>query len=216
MKKYAVILLDDYWHPAHTIEPLLSKMFDEKEWNLRVTRDPNYIGALFMAPDLIVNFKDGIANTSIPTPNWYTNDTWEPWTTDALIRGGGAGYIGVHCGLANIPADNPVYTDILHGRFITHPPMCPVTVHITAQHPVTEGVADFTIQDEHYQMEGQWDQTHVLAMTQSQHGEQVGVWAHECGNARVVGITPGHTTEVLTCDGMLRLLRNAVNWAARK
>ena len=65
-------------------------------------------------------------------------------------------------------------------------------------------------------MEGEWDKTNVLAMTQSEHGQQVGVWAHECGNARVVGITPGHTTEVLTSEGMLKLLRNAVNWAARK
>ncbi len=56
----------------------------------------------------------------------------------------------------------------------------------------------------------------TLATTQSQHGEQVGVWAHECGNGRVVGITPGHTTEVLLSDGMLRLLRNAVNWAAKR
>ena len=79
-----------------------------------------------------------------------------------------------------------------------------------------ENVTDFEIEDEHYQMEGEWDKTNVLAMTQSEHGQQVGVWAHECGNARVVGITPGHTTEVLTSEGMLKLLRNAVNWAARK
>ena len=77
-------------------------------------------------------------------------------------------------------------------------------------------MTDFEIEDEHYQMEGEWDKTNVLAMTQSEHGQQVGVWAHECGNARVVGITPGHTTEVLTGEGMLKLLRNAVNWAARK
>ena len=105
---------------------------------------------------------------------------------------------------------------MLHGRFLNHPPKCPVKVHSTAQHPVTEGVTDFEIEDEHYQMEGEWDKTNVLAMTQSEHGQQVGVWAHECGNARVVGITPGHTTEVLTSEGMLKLLRNAVNWAARK
>ena len=94
MKKNAIVLLGDYWHPAETIEPLLPMIFDEKEWNVKVTDDPNYIGATMVAPDLIMNFKDGIANTSIPTTNWYTNDTWSPFTCKMLIEGGGAGYIG--------------------------------------------------------------------------------------------------------------------------
>lgn len=216
MKKYAIVLLDDYWHPADTILPLLPKILPDSEWNVRVTDDPNYIGAVSAAPDLLMNFKDGIANTQIPTPNWYAAGAWSPWTHKLLVEMGGAGFIGVHCGLANIPQDSPIYTELLRGRFLNHPPKCPVTVHIAAQHPVTEGVTDFTIDDEHYQMEGMWDKTNVLATTQSQHGEQVGVWTHECGNGRVVGITPGHTTEVLLSDGMLRLLRNAVNWAAKR
>lgn len=216
MKKYAVVLLDDYWHPADTILPVLPKILPDSEWNVRVTDNPNYIGALFLPPDLIMNFKDGIANTQVPTPNWYEDETWESYTQKLLVEMGGAGYIGVHCGLANIPASSPVYTEMLRGRFLNHPPKCPVQVHIAAQHPVTEGVTDFAIDDEHYQMEGLWDKTQVLAYTESQHGRQVGVWAHEYGKGRIVGITPGHTTEVLACDGMLRLMRNAVNWAARR
>ncbi len=216
MKKYAIVLLDDYWHPAHTIEPILPQILPDQDWNVHVTSDPNYLGALFMAPDLILNFKDGIANTSIPTPNWYENGALEKWTGKLLVEMGGAGYIGVHCGLANIPAAHPFYTELLRGRFLSHPPKCPVTVHVTQDHPVTAGVEDFTIEDEHYQMEGLWDSTQVLATTASAHGEQVGVWAHAHGKGRVVGITPGHTTEVLTSPNMLRLLRNAVNWAARQ
>ena len=216
MKKRAIVLLHDYWHPAETIEPLLPMIFDEKEWIVRVTDDPNYIGAHMSPPDLVVNFKDGIADTSIPTTNWYTNNAWPMYVIPMLFQHGGAGYIGVHCGLANIPADSPVYTELLHGRFITHPPKCPVKVKITAEHPVTAGVHDFEIEDEHYQMEGQWDKTQVLGVTESEHGSQVGIWAHEFGASRVVGITPGHTTEVLTHPEMVKLLRNAVNWAAKR
>ena len=216
MKKLAIVLLNDYWHPAQSIEPLLPMIFDEKEWIVRVTEDPNYVGAHMMPPDLVMNFKDGIADTSIPTTNWYTNHAWPPYVVPMLFAGGGAGYIGVHCGLANIPADSPVYTELLRGRFITHPPKCPVKVKITAEHSVTEGVHDFEIEDEHYQMEGLWDQTQVLGSTESEHGSQVGIWAHELGACRVVGITPGHTTEVLTHPEMVKLLRNAVNWAAKR
>jgi len=215
MKKNAVVLLHDYWHPAHTIEPLLPLIFDEKEWFVKVTDDPNYIGAMFDPPHLVINFKDGVANTSIPTTNWYTNDTWPPYLSK-LMAMAGTGYIGVHCGLANIPEDCVIYTDLLKGRFLNHPPKCPVKVEITAGHPVTEGVNSFEIDDEHYQMEGMWDEVNVLGTTTSQHGTQVGIWAHEVGACRVVGITPGHTTEVLTHPEMVKLLKNAIVWASAR
>ncbi len=215
MKKYVIVLLHDYWHHAETIEPLLPLIFDEKEWFVKVTDDPNYIGASFTPPDLVVNFKDGIADTSIPTTNWYGTDAIPDYILKFIMPQAGTGYIGVHCGLANIPETSAFYTDLLKGRFITHPPMCPVKVHISAEHPVTAGVADFEIHDEHYQMEGKWDEVKVLGTTASQHGEQVGIWVNENGKSRVVGITPGHTTEVLTHPEMVKLLRNAVNWASR-
>ena len=119
MKKYAIVLLDDYWHPADTILPLLPKILPDSEWNVRVTDDPNYIGAVSAAPDLLMNFKDGIANTQIPTPNWYAAGAWSPWTHKLLVEMGGAGFIGVHCGLANIPQDSPIYTELLRGRFLS-------------------------------------------------------------------------------------------------
>ena len=74
MKKTVFVLLNDYWHPRATIEPLVEKLFPEKDWFLRVTDDPNYPTAYFKMPDLLVNFKDGIANTQIPTSNWYGRD----------------------------------------------------------------------------------------------------------------------------------------------
>ena len=198
MKKNAVVLLHDYWHPAETIEPLLPLIFDEKQWFVKVVDDPNYIGALMSQPDVILNFKDGVANMS------------------KLMAMAGTGYIGVHCGLANIPEDCAIYTGLLKGRFLNHPPKCPVKVEITAGHPVTEGVNSFEIDDEHYQMEGKWDEVNVLGTTTSQHGTQVGIWAHEVGTCRVVGITPGHTTEVLTHPEMVKLLKNAIAWASAK
>ncbi len=215
MKKTAIVLLHDYWHPGNTIEPLLPLIFDEKEWLVKVTEDPNYIGATMIAPDLIVNFKGGIANTQIPTPNWYANGAI-PGYIPMMMSAAGTGYIGVHSGLTNIPDDSPFYTDILYGRFISHPPKCEVNVHIVKGHPVTEGVNDFVIEDEHYQMEGDWEKTNVLAESASVHSTQPAVWAHELAASRVVAITPGHTTEVLTNPEMVKLFRNAIAWAARR
>ena len=138
-----------------------------------------------------MNFRDGIANTAIPTTNWYTNDYLATVHLQMLIEGGGAGYIAVHGRSGQHPGGQPGFTPRCCTAVSEPPPKCPVKVHITAQHPVTEGRNSILkSRDEHYQMEGEWDKTNVLAMTQSEHGQQVGVWAHECGNARVRASPP--------------------------
>ena len=142
MKKTVFVLLNDYWHPRATIEPLVEKLFPEKDWFLRVTDDPNYPTAYFKMPDLLVNFKDGIANTQIPTSNWYGRD-WA-FVLERAVRESGMGYLAVHCGTANIPQDHSAFRQVLRGRFLRHPPLCPVTFVPTADHPITRGVEPFT------------------------------------------------------------------------
>ena len=214
MKKTVFVLLNDYWHPRATIEPLVEKLFPEKDWFLRVTDDPNYPTAYFKMPDLLVNFKDGIANTQIPTSNWYGRD-WA-FVLERAVRGSGMGYLAVHCGTANIPEDHPAFRQVLRGRFLRHPPLCPVTFEPTADHPITRGVEPFTLNDEQYVVEFSPDApTQVLGVSRSEHGEQPALWAHELGKGRVCGVTPGHTTENLLHPAYVKLLQNAVAWCAR-
>ena len=214
MKKTVIVLLDDYWHPRNTIEPLLRELFPEKDYFLRVTDDPNYPTAYFTPPDLLVNFKDGVANTQIPTPNWYNGD-WD-FMIGRAIEQGGMGYLAVHCGTANIPEDHPMFRKYLRARFLRHPPRCPVTFEPQAEHPILEGVKPFTLEDEHYVIELSPDApTQVLAVSTSEHGQQPALWAHELGCGRVCGVTPGHTTAALLHPEYVKLLKNAVAWCIR-
>ncbi|MDR3085471.1 MAG: hypothetical protein LBU47_04055, partial [Christensenellaceae bacterium] len=114
MPKKILVLLDDYWHPRHTIEPSLPLLFPAEEFEYSVVETVEEGQAIPFLPDLIVNFKDGIANTQIPTPNWYSKALAAQILT--LVEGG-TGFLGIHCGLANIPDGNAVYTDVLKGRF---------------------------------------------------------------------------------------------------
>lgn len=215
MRQKAIVLLDDYWHPRKTIEPLLPLILPSESWNVRVIDDPNYLGALHMPPDLIVNFKDGIANTQIPTPNWYDEDLG--FGISMMEKMGATfGYLAIHCGTANIPEEHPIFTRLLKGRFLNHPAQCPVTFTPMKEHPITNGVNAFTFTDEHYQMQMLQDEVTVLGTTTSEHGTQTGLWVNEAGNIRVCGVTPGHTTENLTHPEYVKLLRNAVDWCARR
>lgn len=213
-KKEAIVLLDDFWHPRHTIEPALEALLPSDEFFVKVIWDPTYLTALQRAPDLIINFKDGIANTQIPTRNWY--DGMLDFLLPMLVEMGGCGYLGVHCGLANIPEEHAAFKKLLKGRFLNHPPQCPVTFTPTAAHPITNGVEPFTVTDEHYFVDVTEAETQVLGRTSSTHGDNIALWAHECGNGRVCGVTPGHSTQVLTHPGYQRLLRNAVLWCTKQ
>ncbi|MDR0929064.1 MAG: ThuA domain-containing protein [Oscillospiraceae bacterium] len=211
-KKDVLVLLDDYWHPRATIEPVLPALLSEEGYSVTVTADPNDLFALSQAPDLFINFKDGIADTQIPTPNWYDealNTLLPQWVEQ------GMGYLGVHCGLANIPPEHAAFGQVLRGRFLHHPPQCEVTFVPTQDHPITKGVNPFTVTDEHYFMEVAEAQTQVLGRTRSAHGDNIALWAHEMGKGRVCGVTPGHSLEVLQNPEYVRLLQNAIGWLTR-
>jgi len=215
MKKTVFVLLHDYWHPRNTIEPLLKELFPADKYFLTVTEDPNYPTAYFKAPDLLVNFKDGIANTSIPTTNWY-NDNWSFMAPMAIAQQG-MGYLAVHCGTANVPQDHPMFTKVLRARFLNHPPICPVTFEPKVQHPILDGVESFTTDDEHYIIDlAPEEKTCILATSTSQHGQQPALWAHEMGKGRVCGVTPGHRENTLLHPMYVKLLKNAVEWCIRK
>lgn len=212
MKKKVLVLTGDYWHPTDSITPVLGSIFDESKWELTVTEDPSRLIAE-NAPDLFVSFKDVIENDRIPTPIWC-DDRWTA-VLDTCIKELGMGFMAVHCGLADIPEDNIITTDILRAFFVTHPPQCEVSFE-PLDCELTEGIKPFTFSypDEHYQIEIKGD-TEVIGYSVSQNGRQPAVWRHEYGKGRVVGITPGHSYENLSEPEYLKLLIRCAEWCAR-
>ena len=213
--KTVLFLTDDYWHHADTIKPLADILFPPEEWNLVFTKDPQ---TLFAHPDvdLLVSFKDPIENDQIPTPVWCDQE----WTDTVLKKiGAGLGFVAVHAAVTDLEESHPIVKNLIHSIFLSHPQQCEVSIHILKEHPVTAGVTDFTlpVPDEHYQMK-MIDSSNVimLADTVSQHGSQPGLWVSEYGKGRICCFTPGHTTQSLTCDGYVQIMKNAVDWCCLK
>ncbi len=81
-------------------------------------------------------------------------------------------------------------------------------------HPVTQGVENFTVFDEVYG--GFWvaPDAHVLLTTDHPQSTQEIAWVRTEGEGRVVYIQPGHGPQVFDHPAYRTLVRNAVVWAS--
>jgi type 1 glutamine amidotransferase len=145
---------------------------------------------------------------------------------EAHVDGGG-GYVGVHCASdltsrAPGPDDDEVivhedeqlepFRELLGGHFLTHPEQSEFGVHVTADHPVTEGVDDFSVHDEPYQVTVDDEVTVLARMDHPDLEDYPVVWTNESAG-RVAYISLGHTEEAFGHEQFGRLLTNAVDWA---
>ena len=232
MKKLAYVLVDDFMHPSRRELPIIRKMFDLSKWHVCVLKGVDSICLFNGAPDLVVNFKDGIENWRMDTPNWYEDPFM--YQVASFVREKGCGYIAVHSGLDHLPKHHPIRNELLqayvqvdegkppffNNMFFPAPNVIPfgcfgdVTVKVLdKEHPVMKGVEDFKVHDEQYNVvltEG--STAKVLAQTESERGTSIAVAVNEVGAGKTAAISVGHLEETLLDTSMITLLRNAVEW----
>jgi len=123
----------------------------------------------------------------------------------------GVGYVGLHAATATF-RDSEAHTRLIGGSFARHPPIKSFTVdRLAADHPVTAGVAPFTIEDELYHLTTVAPDIHVLAWAE----EQPMIYVRQQGAGRVCYIAPGHDHRTLGCAAYAQLVRQAIDWVAR-
>jgi NAD(P)-dependent dehydrogenase (short-subunit alcohol dehydrogenase family)/type 1 glutamine amidotransferase len=204
-----LVLADDRWHPAQVaregLAPLIEQGFtfdwveDAAEWSAE--RMAAYPVVLFVKSN----------NVSATDENPWMTEAVEAAFVDYVRRGNGL--LVVHSGSAGY-AQTPAFRALLGGVFVNHPAQCPVTVEPQVGHPLTVGVAPFTLTDEHYMMALDDADADIFMTTASQHGIQPGGWTRVEGAGRVCMLTPGHNVEVWQHPSFQTLLRNALRWCA--
>jgi len=129
-----------------------------------------------------------------------------------FVENGGAALF-VHCGLVGYPADS-LYHKLSGGVFIKHPPIMNVTyVPIKKEHPIVQGVENFSGQDEKYFCHIDVADVDIfLCGDDPVHAGSISGWCKKIGAGRTVSVTPGHTFEVVENPNMTKLLKNAVDW----
>lgn len=225
--KRILVITDDLWHPAEIIEKGFS-LLNEPSYRFEFIKDAKDI----LTPQNIYNY-DVIINcksdciTAANTAPWFEEGVSELLPNDfkQYVQNGG-GFIAIHS--ANAFSEKLVpdmkayqkpmgdYIDFVGNRFIDHPPRCDIKVHITdMEHPVTRGVEDFTIHDEHYQIEVVANDAHLLFNTVSQSGgTQTGGYVREIGKGRLCVLTPGHILSVWENKSYRQLILNAIKFCS--
>ncbi|MDS0295473.1 ThuA domain-containing protein [Halogeometricum luteum] len=140
-----------------------------------------------------------------------------------FVRDGG-GYLGLHCAadltsvhagggeLAHRDEPFPELRELVGGHFLTHPEQSEFGVDVVAEHPVVDGVTDFEVFDEPYQVTADDDVTVLARMDHPDLDDYPVVWVRPYGDGRVCYASLGHTEEAFENEAYRRLLRNAIGW----
>jgi type 1 glutamine amidotransferase len=171
----------------------------------------------------------------------YTMGTIEPAELNGLRAAieSGTGMAGWHGGIADSYRNSSDYLHLIGGQFACHPGkepaerqgsaadnFVPYTVNMlpeAADHPITEGIADFGLVTEQY-----WvltdDYIDVLATTTQQvrpwdpwHREVTSpaIWTRRWGSGRIFVATPGHSLDVLEDENVRTIIERGMLWASR-
>ncbi len=153
-----------------------------------------------------------------PTPGadpvWWITDDQEKALAGFVERGGG--YLALHCATAlRWFGDKPcLYRDLLGSSNRGHGAEDEkFEVRVAApDHPVTRGVHDFSVMDQHHRPGLFAGDLTILLRTS---GNNVHGYARTYGEGRVCYLANGHHREVLESEPMQRLMINGARWCSR-
>jgi type 1 glutamine amidotransferase len=210
MSVRALVLCGDCWHPAETVRRGLGAL-EDCGFDYEFVDDAAKWSAEMMAKfSVVVLAKANLASLTVESP-WLTLDSQSAFP-DFVQRGNGL--VVVHAGTSRYEK-LPAMHELIGGAFVRHPDQCAVTVLPKCSHPITTGVAPFTLSDEHYFMAMNDAHADVFLHSRSEHGVQPAGWARTHGEGRVCVLTPGHNETVWLHPSFQKLLLNALHWAAK-
>jgi type 1 glutamine amidotransferase len=206
----ALVLCDDTWHPAATIrqglEPLRRHGFDF----VFLEDGAAWSAARMEKFPLVILAKANLTSATNPRP-WLSADLQHTFL-DYVRRGNGL--VVIHAGTSHyekLPAMNA----LIGGAFMRHPDLCAITIEPKTNHPLTNGIASFTVDDEQYFIMMNDPQADIFLHSRSEHGMQPAGWTRIEGKGRVCVLTPGHNLKVWLCPSFQTLLLNALRWTAK-
>lgn len=181
-----------------------------------------------LADSLDVLLDDQLELLSLIVPVWTMGEIGDVELA-RLCRAveGGVGLAGCHGGMGDSFRDSPDYQLMVGGQFVGHPGDDGITygIHISdPDHPLTVGIADFSITSEQYYMHVDPSNT-VLATTSFPVAEGPHVpngpfempvaWTRRHGKGRVFYCSLGHDAGIVSFPPVLDLCTRGLLWAAR-
>ena len=178
--------------------------------------------------DTLKSLEEDLTVYDLIVPNW-TQDSILPEQLQSLLRAveGGSGLAGLHGGMGDSFRMATEYQFMVGGQWVAHPGNDSIEYQVNIKdrnHPLTEGMKDFTVKSEQYYMHVD-PAVKVHATTRfpiadgpyKVNGEvdMPVVWTKGWGRGRVYYCALGHVAEIVRMPEVIELMRRGMKWAAR-
>jgi type 1 glutamine amidotransferase len=175
----------------------------------------------YLGPDAYACYEEGLENPAdfpkAQGQNWIKQEQAEA-VRDFVSEGNG--FYSLHNN-SHVSLTSPTYREVQGGAYIGHPTMRPFKVRVVNKsHPITQGIEDFTVNDEQHYVIYDKDQQNILLEAENvdglgyeDHGtKSISGWAHEYGKGRVVFTAVGHSIHAMWAPEYVKLQKRAVQW----
>jgi uncharacterized protein len=171
----------------------------------------------------VFNEKEKIKQLDLIVPN-FTMGTITPEQMDTFLEAvnNGTGVAGMHGGMGDAFRTELRYQLMVGGHFVAHPEYHINVQIVNKEHPITKGLNNFEVKDEHYYMlldpaievlATSYYEPYPPEVTKAVYMPIV--WIKKYGKGRVFYSSLGHSTETLLQPEILTLMRRGMVWATR-
>ncbi|GAB2537364.1 ThuA domain-containing protein [Gracilibacillus alcaliphilus] len=203
-------------HEPEEVADILGGLLKEADFDVKITDSLDTLR------------QDDLTQYDLIVPNW-TQGTIEQEQLQPLLKAvaAGTGLAGLHGGMGDSFRMEVDYQFMVGGQWVAHPGNDGVEyqVHILdPDHPLTEGMSDFTVVSEQYYMHVD-PAVNVHATTRFPNAEgpyqangevdMPVVWTKKWGKGKVYYCSLGHVAEVVRMPEVLELMKKGMVWASR-
>ncbi|HPJ14297.1 MAG TPA: ThuA domain-containing protein [Spirochaetota bacterium] len=172
-----------------------------------------------------ITFSDNIADLSkLHAENYDAAisyfDLWEKKIPDHAVQNilsfinSGGGFLVIHNGIS-LQSDHE-FRKIVGAEFNGHPPYQKIDYNILKNHFITEGINNFSLNEELYMFNYfGFDTFTVLIESTSEDGTtSPALWIKDTGKGRIAYLAPGHDIKTFEDENIQTLIRNAALWCS--
>lgn len=201
--------LEIEFHDFSVMGPIFKDFLEEVGFKVTLTEDLDFfLPQNIKKFQVIVCYTTGRELTSEQENGLLNAIIGSPWGE----TGGPKTFIGVHgasCSFQNSKA----YLRMLGARFLTHPPLGEEYRFqvVNPDHPIMQGVSDFTLIDELYLME-MYPPLEILVVCDYQGFLRPIAWTKSYGLGTVFYTALGHGEEQIAKKVFQKMIINVINW----